>query len=573
MPSVINAICAKKMSWSQFEIALDRTHHTYEGKPAYDERFISVLQFHKPGLAPVLDSSGAYHITPSGKAAYENRFLRTFGFYNERAAVQSKEGWYHIFPDGTPLYSLLFAWCGNYQQNHCAVKDFENRFFHLDEKGERPYSHSFKYVGDFREGYAVVFDDEGYGTHIDFKGQFLHKKTFLDLDCFHKGYARAKDEKGWFHIDQQGLPQYADRYKSIEPFYNGVSRVETYEGSFLLIDEKGLQLSVLNEPSDHSFHAVSAELVSFWQFYTLDAACQLKLFDYLPASTKDLSDHLSLPPSSTTMLLSALAEMKYTSFSSGIWHLLPKGKLLTTHHCFSLLPAQKLWKEEHYTVWNHLLESLKTKSSAFEALYNIPWFHYLEKNPEKKALYHQALSTYAKYDYQAFCTKVNFKNHHTVVDLGGSSGALLFEILSKNPHLKGILLDLPGVISLVEIPIHLKNQVQLIGTDFFEPWPPFTADSALLTRILHDWSDTDCLRLLKQASSVCNTLYIVENVLQNYCGSLLNLNMLLMTQGKERSRQDFETLFEKSGLQLLEAIPLNEISTIFIVQTKQKPNS
>ncbi|MBP7074732.1 MAG: hypothetical protein KBA81_05035 [Rhabdochlamydiaceae bacterium] len=551
------------MSWQSFEIAVDQTHHTLDGSPVYDARFTSVLKFHDPGLAPVLDLSGAYHINSLGNDAYPHRFLRTFGFYYGKAAVQSPSGWYHILPDGRPLYDHRFAWCGNFQQNYCAVKDFHGRFFHVDQKGGRAYLHSFKYVGDFRDGYAVVLDDAGMSTHIDFNGKPLHGKKFLDLDCFHKGFAKARDEKGWFHIDQQGAPQYSTRYSSIESFYNGVARVEKHDGTLLLINEKGEEINILRGRMDDPFHAVSAELVSFWKFYTLDAACQLKLFDFLPSTTSTLSEKLSLPVSSTEKLLNALAEMQYIECSSSVWCLLNKGELLTKHHPLSLAPAQKLWKDEHLTAWKDLLYSLQTGKSAFENLYKTSWFKYLENEPEKKALYHEALSIYAQHDYKAICSKIDFNNHKTIVDIGGSSGSLLFEILSNYPHLQGILLDLPGVVSLVQIPSALKNRMQLIGADFFDSWPSFKADGALLSRVLHDWSDQKCIELLKKAQSSCPTLYIIENILKNHSGSLLDLNMLVMTEGKERTLQGFQNLFADAGLRLQDTIPLNEVSTIF----------
>ena len=63
-----------------------------------------VLKFHSPGLAPVLDNSGAYHVTPDGQPAYESRHVRTFGFYEDRAAAHSADGWFHLLPSGSPLY-------------------------------------------------------------------------------------------------------------------------------------------------------------------------------------------------------------------------------------------------------------------------------------------------------------------------------------------------------------------------------------------------------------------------------------------------------------------------------------
>ena len=79
-------------TWREYGIAADASHHVHLGRPAYAARFTEVLKFHAPGLAPVLDDSGAYHITPDGRPAYESRHVRTFGFYEDRAAVRGADG-------------------------------------------------------------------------------------------------------------------------------------------------------------------------------------------------------------------------------------------------------------------------------------------------------------------------------------------------------------------------------------------------------------------------------------------------------------------------------------------------
>ena len=84
--------------WTTYTISPDATHHIAGERAAYSARFWEVLKFHAPGLAPVLDGSGAYHVTPDGAAAYSARFVRTFGFYDGRAAVESQDGWLHILP-------------------------------------------------------------------------------------------------------------------------------------------------------------------------------------------------------------------------------------------------------------------------------------------------------------------------------------------------------------------------------------------------------------------------------------------------------------------------------------------
>jgi hypothetical protein len=72
------------MNWQNFKISPDRTHFLLEDKPIFDKKFIEVLDFYSPGIAPVRDESGAYHINSSGNQIYKERFDRTFGFYCNR---------------------------------------------------------------------------------------------------------------------------------------------------------------------------------------------------------------------------------------------------------------------------------------------------------------------------------------------------------------------------------------------------------------------------------------------------------------------------------------------------------
>ena len=76
-------------NWREYAVSADGTHHVHLGRPAYERRFVAVLKFHAPGLAPVIDDSGTYHITSDGNAAYDERHVRTFGFYEGIAAAHS----------------------------------------------------------------------------------------------------------------------------------------------------------------------------------------------------------------------------------------------------------------------------------------------------------------------------------------------------------------------------------------------------------------------------------------------------------------------------------------------------
>ena len=230
---------AEMNDWQAFTLAPSGTHHLIDGRPAYASRFEEVLKFHPPGLAAVRDASGAYHIDPAGQAIYPERYLRTFGFYEGRAAVQASQGWHHILASGHPLSQVHYAWCGNFQEGRCPVRLGSGDYVHLQLDGTVAYPQRYRYVGDYRDGIAVVQREDGLHTHITLQGELVHGRWLLDLDVFHKGYARARDEHGWHHLNVRGQPLYQRRFTAVEPFYNGQARVETPDGSLLVIDEQG----------------------------------------------------------------------------------------------------------------------------------------------------------------------------------------------------------------------------------------------------------------------------------------------------------------------------------------------
>ncbi len=223
----------KRPDWKSTRVSPRGTHHLAgDGSPLYAERFDSALTFHAPGLAPVVDSSGAYHIDVGGQPAYAERYMRTFGFYFERAAVVSGGGWFHVVPDGSLLYAERYAWCGNFQDGLCTVRDADGLYRHLRLDGHPAYPGRHAYAGDFRDGIGVVRElSDGMCVHIRTDGSHVHGARFLDLDIFHKGFARARDRRGWTHVDIEGRPAYEARFAAVEPFYNGTALCETFGGA------------------------------------------------------------------------------------------------------------------------------------------------------------------------------------------------------------------------------------------------------------------------------------------------------------------------------------------------------
>ena len=227
------------IDWRRTTVSADGTHHLVNGEPLYAGVFIQVLKFHEPGLAPAMCDDGAMHIDAAGRPRYLHRYARTFGFYEGLAAVDNNGAWFHIDPCGHRAYSAAWAWCGNFQGGRCSVRHADGRYRHLDAQGAPAYEATWRYVGDFRDAIAVVQGDDGLHCHIDRHGGALHNHWYLDLDVFHKGLARARDRAGWTHVDQEGVPVYARRFASIEPFYNGQARIERFDGGLEVVDEEG----------------------------------------------------------------------------------------------------------------------------------------------------------------------------------------------------------------------------------------------------------------------------------------------------------------------------------------------
>ena len=553
--------------WQNYRISVDGTHHVADERPAYAARFLDVLKFHAPGLAPVVDDSGAYHINPDGLPAYDARHVRSFGFYEGRAAVHSADGWFHILPDGSPLYTERYAWCGNFQESRCPVRLHDGSYFHIDQDGTPVYSERHRYAGDFRDGYAVVQRDDGRHSHIDRSGALLHARWFLDLDVFHKNFARARDKQGWHHVDIAGQPLYQARHRNVEPFYNGQARVESADGSLLVIGEAGEIVVELRGPPRSPLQELSGDMVGMWKTQAIRAAVELRVFESLPASSQDIERTLELAESVGTRLMRALAELGLVRRDGGgVYHCTEKGSLLQQSHPLSLADAAQLWGGETYAAWADAEYSLRTGRSKFSKLYGQNLFEHLRDRPEQLRSSHRAFASYARHDYQSLVKACDFGVHRHILDAGGGTGELAFALLRAYPNLTATVMDLPEVVRESETPDNLNGRCRFAAGDFFEQWP-VSSDTVVLARVLHDWSDDDSVRILARARKAMpenGTLYVVEMVLDDDTGAggLLDLNMLIVAGGAERTEEQFRHLLGRAGFELLEVFPVHSVSSV-----------
>lgn len=553
------------MSWRDLRVSVDGTHHTRDGVPAYAARFDAVLKFHAPGLAPVQRGDAAWHIDARGEDAYARRFRRAFGFYEERASVVSDDGWHHITPSGRDLYPARHAWCGNFQEGRCTVRESDGRYRHIDASGRFIGVHRWRYAGDFRDGIAVVQGDDGRSTHVTHDGALLHDRWYEDLDIFHKGLARARDHRGWTHIDAAGLPAYARRFAMVEPFYNGQARVERFDGALDVIAPDGTPLVELRPPRRDEFAALSADLVGYWRTQTLATAVSLGVFEALPADAATLALRCGLRDGAATRLLRALEELHTVERDGETWRCTRRGAFLTRAHPCSLAGASAEYASRLGACWSTLRDALSS-----EGRWTPPTVFEDVARSSDVERHHTMLRSYARHDYALVPTALGLRGDEHVLDAGGGLGELAAGVLRVHPDARVTLLERPEVAAWAEVPLALRPRFTALSADLLSPWPA-RGDAVLLARVLHDWDDDGALRILKHAREALSKggrVYLIEMLLPDAGGDggLCDLHLLVATGGRERTLADFSGLLRAAGFSSPEVRTLPALPTILVAE-------
>ena len=234
-----------------------------------------------------------------------------------------------------------------------------------------------------------------------------------------------------------------------------------------------------------------------------------------------------------------------------------------------------LWDEEFSEATLNLEKALKTEKSGFEFSYNDSLYNYLDKNPKKSEIFNNAMRGLSESYHNDIPKELELKSIETIADVGGGSGAILRGIINNYSQIKGILFDQKNVIEKAIKEMELfqhKNRVELISGDFFKPLP-FKADCILMSNIIHNWNDEKATQILincRNALTENGKIYLIETALESSIEPLLarsmDLSMLIMTNGKERTFKDFEKIFNAAGLALSNAKNILNITCLIEIK-------
>jgi hypothetical protein len=208
--------------------------------------------------------------------------------------------------------------------------------------------------------------------------------------------------------------------------------------------------------------------------------------------------------------------------------------------------------------------SIQTGLPAFEKIHGAPAFDVLARRPEDVQRFSETMLAFHGAEPPAVAAAYDFSAFKTIVDVGGATGNLLGHVLARYSQPRGILFDLSHVVA--DAPALLgkhgvSSRVAIESGSFFERVPS-GADAYVLSHIIHDWSEAQCLTILgncRKAMSPNGKLLLVEMVLPVgdafHPGKILDMVMLTCPGGTERTEAEYAALFAKAGFKLSRVVP------------------
>lgn len=297
-------------------------------------------------------------------------------------------------------------------------------------------------------------------------------------------------------------------------------------------------------------------------------AAKIGLADELsvgPKSAIELAGPLALHAPSLHRLMRTMASLGLLSEGQGQRFSLTKlGEALKANAPGSarstLLMTGSSWVGRGFA---NILHSLQTGRTGFEKAHGMPFFDYLAQHQEDASVFSGAMVGLHGAEPPAVAAAYDFSMFKAVVDVGGATGNMLAAILARHAEPRGLLFDRSHVVADAEqlLKAHgVSDRVTVEAGDFFQSVPS-GGDVYILSHILHDWSDDECLTILGNCRKAMNRdgrLLIVEMVLPPgdapHPGKILDMVMLVLVGGQERTEVEYGRLLDKAGFRLNRAV-------------------
>jgi ubiquinone/menaquinone biosynthesis C-methylase UbiE len=317
-------------------------------------------------------------------------------------------------------------------------------------------------------------------------------------------------------------------------------------------------------------------ITGYWISQAIYAAAKFGIADHLidgPKTLGELADATATNPEALYRLLRALASVGiFKEGESRRFSLTPLAEPLRGDVAGSKRALALMSGDEQFRAWAEIDYSIRTGKIAFDKIFGKPVFDYLGEHPDKARIFDAAMVGIHGRESDALLDAYDFSMFGVIADIGGGNGSQMTAILKKHPRMKGILFDLPHVIERATERMQasgLLGRCKLVCGSFFNAVPE-GADAYILRHIIHDWDEEKCLTILRnccRAMLPTSKLLVIESVIppgnEPFHGKFLDLVMLLIPGGKERTENEYRNLFQRAGFELTRIVPTGaEISII-----------
>jgi hypothetical protein len=299
------------------------------------------------------------------------------------------------------------------------------------------------------------------------------------------------------------------------------------------------------------------------------AAAEVGVADCLddaPAGIEQLARRANVHEQSLYRLMRALTTVGvFTEPAPGVFCHTDLSRLLRANAPASIrATALMVGSEWHRGAWARLASSIRSGQSAFEIAFGTPLFEFLASRREAGQVFDAAMTSLSAPTNAALLAAYDFSEYATIADLGGGRGNLLTAILSVYPQMKGILFDSAHVLAEARAQLEtarVADRCSVVEGSFFESVPT-GADAYILKHIVHDWTDervatifSNCARAMSPSAKLLVIERLVSPGVDADMTKLLDLDMLVLAGGRERTEKEMANLLLRSGLRLSRAIP------------------
>ncbi len=260
---------------------------------------------------------------------------------------------------------------------------------------------------------------------------------------------------------------------------------------------------------------------------------------------------------------------------TGHIELTPRAEVLKSDHPDSVRDLLCLdWQNIFWETFRALPDAVRSGEIAFERAFGQGFFDYLKAHPKANAIFDRRMARVSLAENSKIAEAYPFGDFARIIDVGGGRGGLLVAILKQHPSLAAVLYEQAQVLA-DPADLHqagLLDRVELMAGDFFTEVPS-GADLYVLKRIIHDWDDARAVEVLqscRDAMDETSRVLVIDAVMkpgnEPDPNKDMDLGIMALTPGKERTEAEFRALFEPAGLRLTRIIATQAPSTLSILE-------